>query len=53
MLSEIQREITDNLEKNKDIVSVDGFSATVDGAHLTVEFTVTTVYGTTDLKEAL
>lgn len=25
MLSEIQREITDNLEKNKDIVSVDGF----------------------------
>ena len=53
MLSEIQREITDNLEKNKDIVSVDGFSAKVDGTHLTVEFTVTTVYGTTDLKEAL
>ena len=25
MLSEIQREITENLEKNKDIVSVDGF----------------------------
>ena len=37
MLSEIQREIT----------------AKVDGTHLTVEFTVTTVYGTTDLKEAL
>ena len=53
MLSEIQREITENLEKNKDIVSVDGFSAKVDGTHLTVEFTVTTVYGTTDLKEAL
>ena len=53
MLSEIQREITENLEKNKDIVSVDGFSATVDGTHLIVEFTVTTVYGTTDLKEAL
>ena len=29
MLSEIQREITENLEKNKDIVSVDGFSAKV------------------------
>ena len=53
MLSEIQREITENLEKNKDIVSVDGFSAKVDGTHLTVKFTVTTVYGTTDLKEAL
>lgn len=49
-LSQIQREITDALLLDGDILSVEGFSAQTDGTHLTVEFTVTTVYGAAQIS---
>ena len=42
-----------NQLKNNVLDYAEAVVRTVDGTHLTVEFTVTTVYGTTDLKEAL
>lgn len=47
----MERMVIEALSQNEDIISAHGFSVTKEGSHVTLEFTVDTIYGETDISE--
>lgn len=51
--SEIKRDITETLLKNKSIISVDNFTLQTEGSLLTLHFNINTEYGSYNIKEVI